>query len=109
MYVCMYVWQRLGEDIGMRLAFIPPVVVQIRNSHNYLADFDSEGGEIFSLWCPVCPCMYCMYVCISACLSICQPMYVLGCLIDTCVCRVSLILFPLYACISIFKHTYIHT
>lgn len=26
----------------MRLAFVPPLVVQIRNSHNYLADFDSE-------------------------------------------------------------------
>jgi len=26
----------------MRLAFTPPMVAQFRNSHNYLADFDSE-------------------------------------------------------------------
>jgi len=37
-----YFAQRLGEDIGMRLAFTPPMVAQFRNSHNYLADFDSE-------------------------------------------------------------------
>jgi len=38
-----YVTQRLGRDIGMRLLFAPPMVRQDRNSHNYLADFDSEG------------------------------------------------------------------
>lgn len=37
-----YVAQRLGLDIGMRLVFSPPVVVQYRNVHNYMADFDSE-------------------------------------------------------------------
>ena len=42
----------------MRLAFIPPVVVQIRNSHNYLADFDSEGK-----WGS----LSCMYVCMHMC------------------------------------------
>ena len=59
-YVFPNAWQRLGEDIGMRLAFIPPVVVQIRNSHNYLADFDSEGGVTWALmlW-------FGMYVCID--------------------------------------------
>jgi hypothetical protein len=38
-----YVAQRLGRDIGMKLLFSPPIVRQDRNSHNYLADFDSEG------------------------------------------------------------------
>lgn len=33
---------RLGQDIGMRMAFTPPLVVQFRNAHSYLADFDSE-------------------------------------------------------------------
>lgn len=38
-----YLAQRLGKDIGMKLLFSPPLVRQDRNSHNYLADFDSEG------------------------------------------------------------------
>eukprot|EP01034_Spumella_vulgaris_P037116 gene37116-45791_t len=38
-----YAAQRIGMDFGMRLAFAPPVVEQIRNPHNYLADFDSEA------------------------------------------------------------------
>jgi hypothetical protein len=33
---------RLGQDIGMRLAFTPPLVAQFRNAHSYLADFNSE-------------------------------------------------------------------
>jgi hypothetical protein len=37
-----YMAQRLGRDIGMRLLFSPPLVRQDRNTHNYLADFDSE-------------------------------------------------------------------
>ena len=37
-----YIAQRLGRDIGMRLLFSAPMVRQDRNSHNYLADFDSE-------------------------------------------------------------------
>lgn len=37
-----YMTQRLGRDIGMRLLFSPPLVRQDRNTHNYLADFDSE-------------------------------------------------------------------
>lgn len=50
----------------MRLAFIPPVVVQIRNSHNYLADFDSEGKWGRGIeWCLVCPvCMYAHVQCV---------------------------------------------
>lgn len=38
-----YITQRLGRDIGMKLVFSPPIVRQDRNTHNYLADFDSEG------------------------------------------------------------------
>jgi hypothetical protein len=38
-----YAAQRVGMDFGMRLAFAPPAVEQIRNPHNYLADFDSEA------------------------------------------------------------------
>jgi hypothetical protein len=37
-----YFATRLGQDIGMRLAFTPPLVAQYRNSHSYLADFNSE-------------------------------------------------------------------
>lgn len=37
-----YITTRLGQDIGMRLAFTPPMVAQFRNAHSYLADFDSE-------------------------------------------------------------------
>ncbi len=40
-----YFAQRLMSDLSqpLRLIFHPPVVVQYRNDHNYLADFDSEG------------------------------------------------------------------
>jgi hypothetical protein len=34
--------QRMMQDVQLRLAFHPPIVVQHRNSHNYLADFDAE-------------------------------------------------------------------
>jgi len=37
-----YFTQRLLWDIGGRLVFREPWVVQYRNAHNYLADFDSE-------------------------------------------------------------------
>eukprot|EP01012_Entosiphon_sulcatum_P055874 TRINITY_DN7849_c0_g1_i1.p1 TRINITY_DN7849_c0_g1~~TRINITY_DN7849_c0_g1_i1.p1 ORF type:complete len:420 (-),score=45.55 TRINITY_DN7849_c0_g1_i1:26-1285(-) len=37
-----YFTQRLFEDIGGHLLFQSPWVVQYRNAHNYLADFDSE-------------------------------------------------------------------
>ena len=37
-----YFAQRLLWDVGLRLAFSPPWVVQFRNAHNYLADFNSE-------------------------------------------------------------------
>ena len=37
-----YIAMRLGREIGMRLLFSRPVVVQLRNSHDYMADFDSE-------------------------------------------------------------------
>mmetsp|Transcript_38878 Transcript_38878/g.101716 ORF Transcript_38878/g.101716 Transcript_38878/m.101716 type:complete len:219 (-) Transcript_38878:515-1171(-) len=39
--------QRLGWDIGISLAFLPPVVDQFRNAHNYLADMDSEADLYF--------------------------------------------------------------
>lgn len=38
-----YFAQRLMADIGIVVVFHSPIVVQYRNSHNYLADFDSEG------------------------------------------------------------------
>jgi hypothetical protein len=38
-----YFAQRIMSDLGLHLVFHPPVVVQYRNDHNYLADFDSEG------------------------------------------------------------------
>lgn len=34
--------QRILRDLSLRLIFHPPVVVQYRNAHNYLADFESE-------------------------------------------------------------------
>ena len=37
-----YIGQRLMWDIGALLAYSPPIVDQIRNSHNYLADLQSE-------------------------------------------------------------------
>ncbi|XP_038075300.1 probable glycosyltransferase STELLO1 [Patiria miniata] len=37
-----YFTQRLLWDIGMQVAFHSPFVVQYRNPHNYMADFDSE-------------------------------------------------------------------
>ena len=37
-----YFTQRLLWDTGKHLAFFSPFVVQYRNPHNYLADFDSE-------------------------------------------------------------------
>ena len=38
-----YITQRLFRDIGLRLVFSPSTVVQDRNVHNYLADFNSEN------------------------------------------------------------------
>lgn len=37
-----YVAQRLMWDLGLHLAFTTPLVEQIRNAHNYLADMESE-------------------------------------------------------------------
>ena len=37
-----YIYQRLAKDLGLSLVFSSPVVTQVRNVHNYLADFDSE-------------------------------------------------------------------
>uniref|UniRef100_A0A7S1INI2 Glycosyl transferase CAP10 domain-containing protein n=1 Tax=Eutreptiella gymnastica TaxID=73025 RepID=A0A7S1INI2_9EUGL len=37
-----YITQRILWDIGGRIVFRSPWVVQYRNAHNYLADFDSE-------------------------------------------------------------------
>lgn len=37
-----YAAQRIFSDINIRLSFHAAIVVQYRNSHNYLADFDSE-------------------------------------------------------------------
>lgn len=39
-----YFFQRLAADLvsGPRLVFSAPAVTQIRNAHNYLADFESE-------------------------------------------------------------------
>jgi len=38
-----YITQRLFKDIGLRLVFSPSTVIQDRNVHNYLADFNSEN------------------------------------------------------------------
>ena len=38
-----YIAQRIGSEIGMKVVFSTSMVVQFRNSHNYLADFDSEN------------------------------------------------------------------
>jgi hypothetical protein len=38
-----YLAQKIGFDINMRFLFSRPYVSQFRNSHNYLADFDSES------------------------------------------------------------------
>ena len=37
-----YIYQRLAKDLGLDLLFASPAVTQVRNVHNYLADFDSE-------------------------------------------------------------------
>ncbi len=37
-----YFAQRLLSDLGLQVVFHSPVVIQDRNAHNYLADFDSE-------------------------------------------------------------------
>ena len=37
-----YIYQKIAKDIGLDLLFSSPTVIQVRNSHNYLADFDSE-------------------------------------------------------------------
>ena len=37
-----YIYQRLAKDLGLGLLFASPAVTQVRNVHNYLADFDSE-------------------------------------------------------------------
>ena len=37
-----YIYQRLAKDLGLDLLFSSPSVTQVRNVHNYLADFDSE-------------------------------------------------------------------
>ena len=37
-----YIYQRLAKDLGLSLLFASPAVAQVRNVHNYLADFDSE-------------------------------------------------------------------
>jgi hypothetical protein len=37
-----YITMRLCKEFGIRVIFTPPMVVQVRNSHDYLADFDSE-------------------------------------------------------------------
>jgi STELLO glycosyltransferases len=38
-----FIIQRLFRDTGLRVAFAPPWVSQIRNAHNYLGDFQSEN------------------------------------------------------------------
>ena len=37
-----YIYQRLAKDLGLDFLFASPAVTQVRNVHNYLADFDSE-------------------------------------------------------------------
>lgn len=42
-----YIAQRLMWDVGGSLAFSPPLVTQLRNPHNYLADMQSEQDLYF--------------------------------------------------------------
>ena len=42
-----YIMQRLMWDIGQGVAFVSPFVVQYRNAHNYMADFNAEQ-DLFS-------------------------------------------------------------
>lgn len=37
-----YIFQRLAQDLDVRLVYSPSMVLQDRNAHRYLADFDSE-------------------------------------------------------------------
>ena len=65
-----YFGQRLLRDIGFEVAFTYPQVVQDRNSHNYLADLDSEqplymkSGKMIKLlqeWSSRCQSMECHF------------------------------------------------
>jgi hypothetical protein len=38
-----YAAQRIMSMLNLRLLFSPSLVKQVRNEHNYLADFDSEN------------------------------------------------------------------
>lgn len=37
-----YITMRLCRELDIHLVFSPPMVIQIRNAHDYLADFDAE-------------------------------------------------------------------
>jgi STELLO glycosyltransferases len=42
-----YMAQRLFWDVNLTVAFTPPIVVQYRNAHDYLADLDAEHDLYF--------------------------------------------------------------
>ena len=42
-----YFAQRIFEDLGLSVAYMPPRVHQDRNPHNYLADMQAEGALYF--------------------------------------------------------------
>jgi len=42
-----YIAQRLLWDVGLQIAFTPPVVDQLRNAHNHLADMQAEQPLYF--------------------------------------------------------------
>jgi hypothetical protein len=56
-----YIMQRLMWDIGQGVAFASPFVVQYRNAHNYMADFNAEqdlfskAGELIKFLCAWTP------------------------------------------------------
>lgn len=42
-----YIYQRVARDLGLKLIFSTSLVKQFRNTHNYLADFNSEYDLYF--------------------------------------------------------------
>ena len=42
-----YFAQRIFEDLGLSMAYVPPRVHQDRNPHNFLADMQAEGALYF--------------------------------------------------------------
>ena len=48
-----YFAQCIFADTGLSLVFAPPKVVQVRNDHDYLGDFEAEG-DLYSKYLLFC-------------------------------------------------------